>query len=343
MNDMPSWSLYIGRWRRVHVRIHAIFVAVAVFAMFLASHDPVSGSTGFGLLSIAILLASVLAHESGHCFAAARVGGSGDQIVIGPLGGLGGVETLREPQSELMTTLAGPLVTLGILLLVLPVLVASGNSIPPLLSPLEPVGLFEGAWWAVLLKLTFWMNWLILIVNLLPAFPLDGARILRTMLWPALDYRSAGHIAVRASKLTALGVCLLAWLMRDVQSAEVLPAWVPLLLFATFIYFSAQYEAVRLDEGEWDEEMLSYDFSQGYTSLERPSETPRSPGRSMRRWLKNRRESRRKRRLFQEQEEERQVDEILLRLHESGMNGLTAKERSLLNRVSARYRSRQRS
>ncbi len=343
MNDMPSWSLYIGRWRRVHLRLHAMFVAVAVFVLFLATHDPVSGSSGYGLLSIAILFASVLAHEMGHSFAAARVGGSGDQIVIGPLGGLGNVEIPREPQSELIATLAGPLVTLGILLLVLPVLVATGISVPPLLSPLEPVGLLEGALWAVALKLTFWMNWLILIVNLLPAFPLDGARMLRTMLWPALDYRSAGHVAVRASKLTALGVCLLAWLMRDAHSADVLPAWVPLLLFATFIYFSAQHESARLDEGEWDEEMLSYDFSQGYTSLERASEAPRSPGRSMRRWLKNRRELRRKRRLFQEQEEERQVDEILLRLHETGMNALTAKERSLLNRVSARYRNRQRS
>jgi len=343
MNDMPSWSLTIGRWRHVHLRLHAIFIAVAVFAMFLATHDPVAGSPGYGLLGIAILLASVLAHELGHCFAAARVGGSSEQIVIGPLGGLGNVEIPREPQSELIATLAGPLVTLGILLLMLPLLLATGNSVPPLLSPLEPVGLIDGVWWAVAIKLAFWTNWLILIVNLLPAFPLDGARILRTMLWPALDYRSAGHVAVRASKFTALGICLLAWLMRDAQSADVLPAWVPLLLLAIFIYFSAQHEAARLDEGEWDEELLSYDFSQGYTSLERTSETPRRPGRSMRRWLKNRREQRRQRQLFQEQEEERQVDEILLRLHETGMNGLTAKERSLLNRVSARYRSRQRS
>ena len=53
-------------------------------------------------------------------------------------------------------------------------------------------------------------------------------------------------------------------------------------------------------------------------------------------------EMRRRRRLFLEQAEERQVDEILLRLHETGMDGLSAKERALLNRVSARYRNRQR-
>jgi stage IV sporulation protein FB len=61
----------------------------------------------------------------------------------------------------------------------------------------------------------------------------------------------------------------------------------------------------------------------------------------MRQWLQNRREMRRRKRLWQEQEEERQVDSILLRLHEVGLEGLSAKERALLNRVSARYRNRQ--
>ena len=61
----------------------------------------------------------------------------------------------------------------------------------------------------------------------------------------------------------------------------------------------------------------------------------------MRRWLDNRREQRQRRRQWIEQEEERQVDEILVRLHETGMNSLSAKERALLNRVSARFRNRQ--
>jgi hypothetical protein len=108
-----------------------------------------------------------------------------------------------------------------------------------------------------------------------------------------------------------------------------------------FVYSSASAEAARLEEADWEEDLFSYDFSQGYTSLERTMDPPRKPSSSMRRWLENRREMRRRKRQWMEQEEERQVDAILIRLHEKGMAGLTAKERAVLQRVSARYRNRQ--
>ena len=227
-------------------------------------------------------------------------------------------------------------------MLTLPLLVAANLAVPPLLNPLAPDGLIDGSWWDVSLKLTFWTNWLLLTVNLLPAFPFDGGLMLRTLLWPALDHRAAGMVVARISKLTALAMCLGAWILRDTQSASVLPAWVPLVLLAMLIYFSAQQEIARLETEEWDEELFSYDFSQGYTSLERGSEPTRPAAGSMRRWIENRRQQRQRRRQWIEQEEERQVDEILIRLHENGMNGLSAKERAVLNRVSARFRNRQR-
>lgn len=334
--------MQLGRWFGMHVRVHAIFVAVAVFALFLSTsrqHE----APGYGALSIAILFLSVLAHELAHCWAAARVGGSAERITIGPLGGLTHPEVPRESQPELITALAGPVVNLGVLLVVLPILAATNIGIVALLSPLTPVGLIDGEWWEVALKLTFWINALLLMVNLLPAFPFDGASMLRTVLWPALDHRTASLATVRVAKLTALGVCVLAWLLRDSRSAEVLPAWVPLVLLAALIYFCAQQEGIRLEASQWDEELFSYDFSQGYTSLERASESPRRPGGSLRRWLETRRELRQRRRQWQEQEEERQVDDILMRLHETGMDSLSAKERAILDRVSARYRNRQRS
>jgi hypothetical protein len=116
---------------------------------------------------------------------------------------------------------------------------------------------------------------------------------------------------------------------------------VPIALLALFVYSHATLEAVRQDETDWEEELFNYDFSQGYTSLERTMDPPRKPRGSWRQWIDNRRAMRRRKRQWQEQEEERQVDAILIRLHEVGLDGLTAKERSLLNRVSARYRNRQ--
>jgi Zn-dependent protease len=342
MSDSSSWSLPLWRWRRVQVRVHALFFVVGVFVVLLATGPGEPSGVGYGILAIAVLLGSVLAHEAGHLVAAARMGGNGDPVVIGPLGGMGHLEVPREPHAELITVLAGPLVNLAVLLAMLGVLLVAGTPVPSLLSPLAPGGLLQGPWWLVTLKLTFWVNWLLLLANLLPAFPLDGARMLRAVVWPALDYRGATLVAVRASKLTAIGLCVWAWLVRDAQSAPLLPSWVPLVLLAVLVYFSAVQESARSEESDWGDELFSYDFSQGYTSLERSSEPRRPSGGVVQRWLKNRRELRRRRRESQELEEERQVDEVLMRLHERGMDGLSDQERALLERVSARYRNRQR-
>ncbi|MGD9722225.1 MAG: site-2 protease family protein [Pirellulales bacterium] len=340
MSDFFGWTLPLGRWGRVHVRMHALFIVVAVFFGYLATLESDQAGAAAGALAIGILLVSVLAHELGHAFAAARVGGTADPIVIGPLGGLGNLDPPREPHAELITILAGPLVSLAILLASLPLLLVSGTSLPGLLSPLEPIGLVHGVWWLVALKLTFWINWLLLVVNLLPAFPLDGARMLRALLWPALDFRGASLVAVRVSKLIALGLCVWAWFAGNDASPALLPPWMPLVMLAILVYFSAAQEGAKGERSDWDEEMFNYDFSQGYTSLERSSEPRPRPLGPVERWLHDRREQRRLRRETQEREEERQVDEILLRLHESGLNGLTAQERALLERVSARYRNR---
>jgi stage IV sporulation protein FB len=342
-NESTNWSLPLGRWLRLPVRVHALFIVVATYAIFLSASHRGQETPLLGALAVLVLLLSILAHEIGHAVAAVRVGGNPGQIVIGPLGGLSTCELPREQQCELITAVAGPLVNLGVLLATLPMLLAGGTSVAALLNPIDPGDLTTGAGWLVAAKITFWINWVLLSVNLLPAIPFDGARILRGLLWPALDYRSASLVVVRTSKLTALALCLCAWLVSDTASADVLPAWVPLVLLATLVFFSARQEGAQLEEHEWDEELFSYDFSQGYTSLEQTGEQARRPGVSLRRWLENRRELRRRRRVSQEREEERLVDQILIRLHESGMQGLTAKERAILNRVSQRYRNRQRS
>jgi hypothetical protein len=116
----------------------------------------------------------------------------------------------------------------------------------------------------------------------------------------------------------------------------------PLILLAVFLYFAAKQEAERLQDSDPGDGSFGYDFSQGYTSLERQFQPPqREPG-FIRRWLEQRREQRAMRRQLIEQEEERRVDEVLARLHLHGRDGLSPEDRSLLDRVSARYRNRMR-
>ena len=269
MSDQSSWSLSVGRWGRVHVRVHALFIATAIIVAFLATCQPAHDSVGYALASVSILAASVLVHEAGHCLAAARSGGNPEQIILGPLGGMLPIDVPREREAELITALAGPLANLAVMLVTLPLLLASDLGVAGLLNPLHPTDLLGGAWWAVALRLTFWINGLLATVNLLPAFPLDGARMLRALLWPTLEPRVAGHVAVRASRFVALGLCVMAWFVSDEKLAGVVPAWVPLALLAMFLYFKSHQEAARLDEADWDEDLFAYDFSQGYTSLER--------------------------------------------------------------------------
>jgi len=344
MRDFSSWSLNLGRYFGVHVRLHAFFLFFAVFALYLSTRSQDQDLGWYGALSLAILFFSVLAHEVGHCVAAFRVGGSAEQIVVGPLGGLSQPNVPHEPQHELVTALAGPLVNLLIAAVVGPVLLANGQDLVGLLHPLEPTAVIEGDAWIKAIKLTFWLNWVLFLINLLPVFPLDGGRVLRALLWPALGYRRAALAVAWGAKVAAIAMCAAAWMLGDVFQNALVPAWVALLLLAIFLFFSARQEAARLEEPDSDEELFSYDFSQGYTSLERSLEPPKPRGPSLlRRWLTRRAQIREKRRVMAEFEEERQVDSILARLHQEGMSGLTDKERALLERVSARYRNRQRS
>lgn len=343
MREYSSWSLSLGRVVGVRLRLHALFLAVGVLILFASSRAPDMPFVGVGFLAVAVLFASVLLHELGHCFAAFRFGGTVDQIVIGPLGGMAPVNVPHEPRRELLVALVGPMVNFAIWLAMAPILVVMGQNLIELLkpfeSPLSPTDSFALA----AVKLIFWQNWLLVLVNIiLPAFPLDCGRVMRSVLWPAFGYRSAVIVVARFSQATVIALIFIAWLVDERADNSV--AWVPLTLFAIFIFFSAKAETDRLDHHEEDDDLLGYDFSQGYTSLERTLDANRNPPRpgGLQRWLQKRRETKLRRLEEIERLEELRVDEILARLHENGMDGVTAEEQALLQRVSARYRNRQR-
>jgi stage IV sporulation protein FB len=343
MRDFSSWSINLGKWHGVHFRLHFFFLLFGVFALYLSTRDPGHGLLLYGLMVVGVLFLSVLAHEVAHCAAAFRVGGSADQVVIWPFGGLVQPHVPHEYQHELITALAGPIVNLVICLTLAPVVWFLHQDLGGVLKPLNPRDLIEGSAWIVLLKLTLWLNWVLVLVNCLPAFPLDGGRVLRSILWRWFDYRTAVLVVTWGAKFIAAGLCVVAWCMFG-EASSLVPAWVALLLLAMFLFFSAKQEMARLEEQELDEELFNYDFSQGYTSLDRHFDNPRRAGPNpLRRWFENRHRARLQRQQLAEQEEERRVDEILVRLHEAGMNGLSTKDRALLERVSARYRNRQQS
>ncbi len=339
MRELLSWNVSLGRWAGLQVRLHVFFVLLAALVLFGPRHDMLA----YALAALGILFLSVLLHELAHCWAAWRVGGHADQILLGPFGGLSHVNVSNDPHQELATSLVGPLLNLVICLVVLPPLVAVSGSweqVLPLLNPLEPPAPppgDESITWLHGLAITFWLNWWLAMVNLLPAVPLDGGRALRALVWPHKGYRTAVLYVVLSAKLTAMLLVLVAWLVRNTYSY----ASLPLVVFGIFLYFTAKTEALRLQDREPDDAPFGYDFSQGFTSLEGPARGESEPG-LMRRWIEKRREERERRRQQVEADEERRMDDILERLQRLGRQSLSDEDRALLDRVSTRYRNRQR-
>ncbi|OHB79189.1 MAG: hypothetical protein A2W31_07745 [Planctomycetes bacterium RBG_16_64_10] len=374
MHDHASWSLNLGCWGGIRVRLHVFFLLFAVAALFFSverSHSTLmaggpSSLTSTGqvaahaeaaaaghrsqvpltlvwALGLALLFASVLLHETAHAAAMLHVGGQVDQLVLGPLGGLTQGRVPHEPQCELIAALAGPLVHLLVAVALIPWLIlVSDTSLLELLGPVVPQAMVEGRPGEVALKLAFWLSWSLAVISLLPAYPFDGGAALRAVLWPILGYRTAVLAVTRTAKLVALGLCLLAWLMRHADGGALIPAWFPLLSVGIFLYFSANQELARLTREERDDDLF------GFSLVPRSRDVPPRIDRAcpdaqiglLARWWEKRRLTKQRERRRREVAEEAKVDAILAQVHETGMASLAAEDRALLERVSARYRNR---
>ena len=357
MSDHASWSLYLGRWHGIHVRLHMFFLlfsAVALFLVWRAQPPNASvGWSGIAVGSLGLLLLSVLLHEISHTVVAMRQGGYVDEIVLGPLGGLADCEGLVEPRAELAACLAGPAANLAICCLCFPILYVLEVSPWGLLSPLAPNDLIDESGGGVMgVKLVFWINWVLVVVNLWPAFPFDGGRALRAGLlvrWPQIGRRGASLIVASLAKVTAWSICLAAVIVAFPDDENLLPTRFALVLLAIFLFFSAKHEEqLAIGELEAEAEAEAEAIGRALARTFAPAAAdpheaaPVGPG-PFTRWLAQRRE----RKLQQEREraadDERRVDEILTRLHEQGIASLSAEDRALLERVSVRYRNRQQS
>ena len=330
----------------LRVQLHASLLVAGVLMVYVTTQAN-SGELDvslYGLLAWVILLASVILHEVGHGLAAWRLGGSFDSILLGPLGGMLSPHVPREPQREVAVALAGPLANLLVMLVLGPPLLLSGSGVKLgeiLLDPLYPSAMLDGSPAIIGLKMAFWLNWLLVLANLLPAAPMDGGLALRSILWPVMGYRGCALHAQpqwNADRAVVMPDCDPG---RRIWPCAPFPLWLPLVLMAIFLYFSVRREAHRVDDEVGDDDLFGYDFSQGYTSLERPAATTHRnhPG-PLRRWLEQRRQIRQRRLRELEAEEERRVDEVLIRIKQFGKESLSSDEQLLLQRVSARYRNR---
>ena len=252
------WSVSLGRWWGVAVRLHIFFLLFAVLALAFTIPADLAGA---GSMAIGILLASLVLHEVGHALAAARVGGQIDAIVVGPVGGLifsagtrrAGGSVVRGPgrADRPFDTGYCP-----------PRSCSRWPAIPRcsgLLHPLAPLDLMEGGRRLVAVKLTLWLNWILMLLNLLPAYPFDGGPILRAMLWPAVGRRTARVIASRVAMVIAVGVCASGLLSFGVdRDTRPVPMWIPLIILGIFLFFSAKQDVAGAAPHELFDDPVGY-------------------------------------------------------------------------------------
>jgi stage IV sporulation protein FB len=353
MRDPFSWSFPIGRLFGISVRIHFLFPLVCLGLILRTTTDKFFAGTWIDMtMVLGLLFFTVLLHELGHCFAARRVGGEANEVLLWPLGGLAACDVPHHPRAHFVTAVGGPAVNLLICLgCVLAMLFVLDPSFRPVLNPFwNPLrGNAEGqivlcrwngeqvptdSFPALVLARLFWVSWTTLLLNvLLIGFPFDAGRMFQSGLWPYLGYRQATLYAVFAGF-----VCMFILLVAAIIWNEVL-----LLFLAFFTYTACKQEWITLESGG-EESLFGYDFSQGYTSLERDEPAPKRPRRKklnfFQRWLQRRAA----RKLQKEQEnaeaEARRVDELLDKIQQHGKESLTDEENRFLKRYADRMKNK---
>ena len=198
-----SLSVRLFTVRGIPVRVHASFLLILVWAAYVGLSDrgrnSALGSVAFTVLFTLALFICVVLHELGHSVVAQQFGVRVHDITLWPIGGVARLSGMpRRPMAEFAITAAGPLVNLALALIF-------GVATVAALSPARLLAMIEtGRGWArlldsqnalSLLALLTVQNLLLAVFNLVPAFPLDGGRLLRSFLAVLLPYRTATRAA----------------------------------------------------------------------------------------------------------------------------------------------------
>lgn len=223
---LSSWR--IGRVAGIPLYMHwsfLILLAYVAYGSWQTSHDV--WSTIVGVLFVLALFLCVILHELGHALAARRYGVPTSDITLLPIGGIARLQRIPEhPVQELVIALAGPLVNIviaGSLFL---------GGIPlPVMS--DPQHLVHGLFLPKLLEL----NLFLALFNLIPAFPMDGGRVLRALLAMRLEYGQATRVAASVGQFIAIGFAAYGLLHNAL-----------LLLIALFVWIGAESEAVQVQQ-----------------------------------------------------------------------------------------------
>ena len=199
-----KWSLKIGRFAGIDVYLHVTFLLLLGFFGYAggAFRGDREGWHFIGL--ILSFFGCVLLHEYGHALMARRFGVKTRDITLLPIGGVARLERMPDkPIEEFLVAIAGPAVNVAIVAVLAPIIYFTegfqgGIGFPPRQGPFLELLLFTNLW--------------MIVFNMIPAFPMDGGRVVRSLLAMKLGAAQATAIASRLGKIIAVGFVVFAFL-----------------------------------------------------------------------------------------------------------------------------------
>lgn len=205
----------VGRLLDIDVHIHPTFLLIIVWAILEWGIGPGGGpaALALGLLFVLLIVASVIIHEFGHVMMARQYGVKVLDVTLWPFGGVARIEQIpAAPRGEFMISLAGPAMNLAIFMALLPplaliALIGGSDSL------LVGAQLFEHITLTGLVTYVAVTNLMIMAFNMIPAFPVDGGRVLRAALTGVVGRERATSIAVALG--TVLALAAVAWGLWD--------------------------------------------------------------------------------------------------------------------------------
>ncbi len=224
---LRNWSIPVGRIFGVELRVHVTFAFLLIFVWFTESAASGGRAAWRGLVLVAIIFGSVVLHEFGHALVALRNGVGVRSIVLLPIGGITIMDDEsqqhHDPRRDMRIAVAGPFVNLA-----LGTFIGCGLLIffPHVNIFARPL-VYSGG----LLRSLVWANLFLGAFNLLPAYPMDGGRVLRAWFAGRMDYYRATRRAVSVGQIFAMGFILIG---------AVYNTW--LMLIGLFLFFGAQVE-----------------------------------------------------------------------------------------------------
>jgi Zn-dependent protease len=242
---MMNQAFQIARLWGIPVRLHWTFLLLFVALGMLASGREDAGPYFlWSSLMVLVIFLCVVLHEFGHALTARRFGVRTVDIILSPIGGIARLDRLPpKPIEEFLVAIAGPLVNVAIAALVYVVIWLSGMDLTQGLLALLGPDMQEDSGFSFagsFLPAILFLNITLAVFNLLPAFPMDGGRILRALLSIRLGRLRATRIAATIGQILAVGLILFGLWQFSIITA----------LIGGFIFITAmrEYQGVRMDE-----------------------------------------------------------------------------------------------